>query len=147
MGERKLLMSWIKSSVNSQSSTECTSMMDSTSVSTPAAIMLQLPARDVVNVESLVYALEQILCNYTKGGSKIVEKLKQGIYYTRSERVLIFKVLRKHLMKNCLIQNDPSSKEMTILAKSIVVEFPVLFSTPNRYKEIYCAKGATGYLA
>nr|XP_047124745.1 uncharacterized protein LOC124807164 isoform X1 [Hydra vulgaris] len=149
MGERKLLMSWIKSSVNSQSSTECSSTMNPTSVSTPAAIMLPLPARDVVVVESQVYAIEELLCNYTKGGTKIVENLKQGIYYTRSERVLMIKVLGKYLMKNCLIQNDPSSKEMTNLAKSIVMEFPVLFSktTPNGYEEIYCAKGATGYLA
>ncbi|XP_047140333.2 uncharacterized protein LOC124815606 [Hydra vulgaris] len=38
---------------------------------------------------------------------------------------------------------------MTNLAKSIVMEFPVLFSktTPNGYEEIFCAKGATGYLA
>nr|XP_047133785.1 uncharacterized protein LOC124811861 [Hydra vulgaris] len=109
MGERKFLMSWIKSSVNSQSSTECSSMMDSISVSTPAAKMLLLPAHNVVNVESQVYALEEILCNYTKGESNIVEKLKQGIYYTRSKRVLMIKVLGKYLMKNCLIQNDPSS--------------------------------------
>nr|XP_047124746.1 uncharacterized protein LOC124807164 isoform X2 [Hydra vulgaris] len=136
MGERKLLMSWIKSSVNSQSSTECSSTMNPTSVSTPAAIMLPLPARDVVVVESQVYAIEELLCNYTKGGTKIVENLKQGIYYTRSERVLMIKVLGKYLMKNCLIQNDPSSKEMTNLAKSIVMEFPVLFSktTPNGYR-------------
>ncbi|XP_065683789.1 uncharacterized protein LOC124813439 isoform X2 [Hydra vulgaris] len=132
MGERKLLMSWINSSVNSQSSTECSSTMDPTSVSTPAAIMLPLPARDVVIVESQVYPIEELLCNYTKGGTKIVENLKQGIYYTRSERVLMIKVFGKYLMKICLIQNDPSSKEMTNLAKSTVMEFPVLFSKPQQ---------------
>nr|XP_047141622.1 uncharacterized protein LOC124816419 isoform X2 [Hydra vulgaris] len=144
MGERKLLMSWIKSSVTAQSSTECSLTLDPISVSTPAAVIPPLPASDVVIVEPQVYAIKELLCNYTKGGSKIVEKLKQGIYYTRSERILMIKVLGKYLMKNCLI-----SKEMTNMAKSIVTEFPVLFckSTPNGYEEIYCEKGATGYLA
>ncbi|XP_065682519.1 uncharacterized protein LOC124816419 [Hydra vulgaris] len=106
MGERKLLMSWIKSSVTAQSSTECSLTLDPISVSTPAAVIPPLPASDVVIVEPQVYAIKELLCNYTKGGSKIVEKLKQGIYYTRSERILMIKVLGKYLMKNCLMKKS-----------------------------------------
>jgi hypothetical protein len=47
--------------------------------------------------------VEDILRNYTKHdiGSKIVEKLKSGEYYSREERVNMIKVLGKFTMNNC----------------------------------------------
>jgi len=50
-----------------------------------------------------VYAVEDILSNYTKNnrGSAIVTKLKECRYYNTEERVMMIKVLGKYLMNNC----------------------------------------------
>jgi len=50
-----------------------------------------------------VYSVENILTNFSKGkrGAAIVNKLKRGEYYTREERIFMFKVLGKYLMNNC----------------------------------------------
>jgi len=52
-----------------------------------------------------VYHVEDILTNFPKDnrGAAIVNKLKQGEYYTRKERIFMFKVLGKYLMNNCKV--------------------------------------------
>ena len=49
------------------------------------------------------YFVEDILSNFSKNdrGAAVVNKLKQGEYYTREERIFMYKVLGKYLMNNC----------------------------------------------